>query len=106
MEMLEKMQVPVTMVCSEISSLECSPVGLNKAVGLRTLCQELGITMDELIMVGDADNDVAALEAAGLGIAMANANEQAKKASQVQVADNNHSGCAEAIEQYLLGEEA
>lgn len=105
-EILEKMQLPLTMVCSENSALECSPLNLNKAVGLRTLCRELGITMEELIMVGDADNDVAALEAAGLGVAMANANEQAKKVSQVQVADNNHSGCAEAIERYLLGEES
>lgn len=104
MALLEKMQVPATVVCSEISSLECSPLGLNKAVGLRTLCKELGITMEQVIMVGDADNDLAAIEAVGLAVAMGNANERIKAASHVQVADNNHSGCAEAIERFLLEE--
>ena len=104
MAILEKMDVPAAIVCSEIASLECSPLGLNKAVGLQTLCRELGITMEKVIMVGDADNDLAAIEAAGLAVAMGNANERIKAASHVQVADNNHSGCAEAIEQYVLAQ--
>lgn len=95
--------LPLTMVCSEIASLECSPLGLNKAVGLRRLCQELGITMEEVIMVGDANNDIAALEAVGLAVAMGNANEQVKAVSDVVVSDNNHFGCVEAIERFLLG---
>ena len=102
LELLERMEVPATMVFSEIASLECSPLGLNKAVGLQTLCKELGITMEQVIMVGDADNDLAAMEAAGLAVAMGNANERILAAGHVQVADNNHSGCAEAIERFLL----
>lgn len=101
-ELLKQMGVPVTMVFSEIASLECSPLGLSKAVGLRTLCGELGVTMEQVIMVGDADNDLEAMEAVGLAVAMGNANDHVRAVSQVQVADNNHSGCAEAIETYLL----
>lgn len=104
-ERLKKMEIPATMVYSEISSLECSPLGLSKAVGLETLCEKLGITMEEVIMVGDADNDLEALKAVGLAVAMGNANERVKAASHVQVADNNHNGCAEAIERFLLGTE-
>lgn len=103
LELLSQMQLPLTMVFSEITALECSPLGLSKATGLRRLCQELGITMEEVIMVGDADNDLEAMKAVGLAVAMGNANDQVRAASQVQVADNNHSGCAEAIEKYLLG---
>ena len=56
-------------------------------------------------MVGDADNDLGGLRTAGLAVAMGNANDHVKAVCQVQVADNNHDGCAEAIEKYLLGEE-
>lgn len=103
LELLKARDIRLTMVCAETTSLECSPLGVNKAVGLRKLCRELGITMEQVIMVGDANNDLAALEAAGLAVAMGNANEQVKAVSQVQVADNNHSGCAQAIERFLLG---
>lgn len=105
LELMKDKDIPLTMVCSETTSLECSALGVNKAVGLQKLCQELGITMKEVIMVGDANNDLAALEAVGLAVAMGNANERVKAVSHVQVADNNHSGCAEAIERFLLGEE-
>lgn len=43
------------------------------------------------------------LRAAGLGVAMGNANENAHAASDVTVADNDHDGCAEAIHRFLLG---
>ena len=41
----------------------------------------------------------------GLAVAMGNANEHVKKVCAVQVADNNHGGCAQAIRRYLLGED-
>lgn len=104
-KMLEEKRPFLTMVDSEISSLECTLFGVDKAVGLRALCETLRITMEQVIMVGDADNDCAALEAAGLAVAVGNANEKVKAICDVQVADNNHDGCAEAIERYLLGEQ-
>ena len=52
--------------------------------------------------MGDADNDLAMLRAAGLGVAMGNAIPTAVEAADVQVADNDHGGCAEAVRRYLL----
>lgn len=98
----EEKGLPLTMVDSEIASLEFSPKGLSKAVGLQALCEKLAIPMEEVIMVGDADNDIEALKAAGLAVAMGNANERVKAVSQVQVADNDHCGCAEAIERFFF----
>lgn len=102
---LQEAGLQLTMVYSEISSLECSPLGLSKASGLRALCEVLDIGMDQVIMVGDADNDLEALKAAGLAVAMGNANEAVKAVCDAQVADNNHDGCAQAIEHYMLGED-
>lgn len=101
-KILTDLQLPVTLVYSETASLECSAPDISKAVGLRSLCRILNITMDQVIMVGDANNDRTALEAAGLAVAMGNAHPWIKEICDVQVADNNHDGCAEAIEKYLL----
>lgn len=102
LKLLKDAGVALTIVYSEISSLECSPLGLSKAVGLKLLCQVLGISMDEVIMVGDAPNDLEALKAAGLAVAMGNAKDEVKAVCNVEVADNNHDGCAEAIHRWLL----
>lgn len=96
-ETLKAQNLEAELVYSEITSLETSPKGLSKAQALRSLCEIMDITLEEVVMVGDADNDLAALKVAGLPIAMGNANEHVKEVSRIQVADNNHDGCAQAI---------
>ena len=45
-----------------------------------------------------------AIATAGLGVAMANAIDKVKEIADVVLEnDCDHSGCAEAIEKYLLG---
>ncbi len=97
--------LPLEIIDSETSSLEFSPSGVNKGTGLIGLAEHLGITREATICVGDADNDLPMLRAAGLAVAMGNANAHARAAADVIVADNDHDGCAEAIRRYLLGSE-
>ena len=94
--------VEIEMADNLTGSLECTPKGLNKAVGAEALCRHLGIDMSEVIAVGDSDNDLPLLAAAGLSVAMGNANGNVKAAADVVVRDNDHDGCAEAIERFLL----
>lgn len=101
-QLLMEQNLPLTLVYSEYASLECTAPDISKVIGLQSLCKILNITMEDVIMVGDADNDRTALEGAGLAIAMKNANPQIKEICDVIVSDNNHDGCAEAIEKYLL----
>lgn len=79
------------------SSLECSAPGVHKGSGLARLCSLLGISLQESIAVGDADNDIPALQTAGLGVAMGNAPAHVKAAADRIVSDQDHGGCAEAI---------
>ena len=95
--------VPAQKTYAEQSSLEISPQGITKGQGLIELCGILGIPAECSIAVGDADNDIPMLRAAGLGIAVGNANEHVLAAAGAVVADNDHDGCAEAIRSYLLG---
>lgn len=92
----------VELADAETTSLEVSAKGIDKGIGLEKLCEYLKISLGETIVVGDADNDLKALEKAGLAVAMENANENVKKLAHVSVADNDHDGCVEVIENYLL----
>ena len=55
---------------SEATGLEMNAKGVDKGTGLKQLCHHLGISIEETIVVGDADNDKEALEVAGLSIAI------------------------------------
>ncbi len=90
------------MALSEISNLELTPPGTDKGAGLSRLASQLQIPLAEVIAVGDADNDIPMLTAAGLSVAMGNAGEGIQDLCKVTVADNDHDGCAEAIREYLL----
>lgn len=90
------------MVDANVSVLEFSPRGVSKGSGLKKLAQIMGISTDEIIMAGDAPNDIAGLKEAGFAVAMGNASEEVKAVCDTVVADNNHDGCAEAIRRFLL----
>ena len=92
----------VSKACVEISSLELSPKGIHKGIGLTHLCQQLNISLEQTIAVGDSYNDKDIMETAGLAIAMGNAIEEIKAAADVIVSDCNHDGVKEAIEKYLF----
>lgn len=99
-EKLKDMEL--VMADAERTSVEISANGTTKGTGLAQLCKYLGITMDEVIAVGDADNDMDVLSKAGLSIAMGNANEKVKSICDVVVSDCDSNGCVEVIEKYLL----
>ena len=55
----------------------------------------------ETVAVGDADNDLDVLRAAGLAVAMGNANEHVKEVCDVVVSDNDHDGIVEVIDRFF-----
>jgi len=93
------------MVETEYGVLECSVAGMSKRVGMEKLCEYIQIPVENVIAVGDSDNDVELLKYVGLPVAMGNANEHVKQVCKVMVSDCDHDGCAEAIYRYLLNEE-
>ena len=84
--------------------LEFNAPGINKGEGLLALAEHLGIAPGETMAIGDNSNDVPMIRAAGLGVAVANASEEARAAAgYVCDDDNNAGGVAEAIERFVLG---
>jgi HAD superfamily hydrolase (TIGR01484 family) len=85
-------------------NLEINPFGVSKASGMHDVCELLGIEMSEVIAMGDSLNDMAMIKAAGLGVAMGNAQEEVKEAADVITATNHENGVAHIIRKYILEE--
>jgi Cof subfamily protein (haloacid dehalogenase superfamily) len=58
--------------------IELRPAGSNKAVALAWTAQHLGVTPEQVLTVGDNDNDVEMLEWAGVGVAVCTASDAAR----------------------------
>ena len=58
--------------------LELLPVAATKGTALAHLAEHLGVSLDRVVAVGDHDNDLEMVEAAGLGVAMAHAPESVR----------------------------
>ena len=58
--------------------LELLPVASTKGAALAHLAAHLGVSLDRVVAVGDHDNDLEMVEAAGLGVAMAHAPESVR----------------------------
>lgn len=74
----------------------------DKGVGLKALAKHLNVKQEEVIAMGDAGNDLAMIEYAGLGVAMGNATEEVKKAADYVTLSNEEDGVAAVIKKYVL----
>lgn len=82
--------------------LEFMPKGITKAYGISLLAKDLGIRAEEIMTLGDEENDLPMIEYAGLGVAMANAIPLVKEAADVVTDTNDQDGVAKAVEKYIL----
>jgi len=76
-----------------------------KGHALRFLADYYGIPMEETIAVGDAWNDREMIEAAGLGVAMANAVPGLKELADYVTLSNNEDGVKHVLEKFVLAGE-
>lgn len=83
-------------------NIEINASGVNKGVTLIELGNMLGIGPEEIMACGDRDNDIAMLKAAGLGVAMGNAEDEVKAAADYITLSNEEEGAAKAIERFVL----
>ena len=94
---------PETAVTSSVPfNIEINSREADKGRALAALCAVLGIDRKDTMAFGDGSNDITMLRAAGLGIAMANADEDVKRAAAYITGSNNDAGVAAAIEKFAL----
>lgn len=86
---------------SEPFFLEIMPQNIDKAKSLQRLLNALGLTQEQMICCGDGFNDVSMIEFAGLGVAMANAQEIVKQSADYITSSNNEDGIVAVIEKFI-----
>jgi len=75
---------------------------VSKGKALSALASHLGISMAEVMAVGDGTNDIPLLSSVGLAIAMENAPDEVKAVAHYITYDIDHNGLAAAVNKFLL----
>ncbi|MDO4343990.1 MAG: Cof-type HAD-IIB family hydrolase [Eubacteriales bacterium] len=82
--------------------LEMVPKGFHKGTGIARVCELLHLDMADTFAFGDSANDVGMLQAAGVGVAMGNGSDAAKKAADYVTADLYKDGIWKACRHFEL----
>ena len=100
-EMAERFpEIKVT--ASTWNNLELNISTAHKGNALRRFAEHLGLTLGNCMAFGDGMNDLTMVEAAGVGVAMANAEPPVKAAAQIVTVSNDEDGVAAVLEKELL----
>lgn len=91
-----------TLVKSANHYLEILDKRVSKGNSVRHLAEQLGINAEEVLAVGDHENDLTMLAWAGYGVAMGNAIDAVKEQAAYHTASNREDGVAKAIQQWAL----
>ncbi len=83
------------------NNFEIMPKGVNKGRALRELAHVMGISMDEIMAVGDSDNDTDMLRCVGMPVVMANGDDAVKQLAKYITDTNDNDGVAKAIYKFV-----
>ena len=86
------------------SILTLTSTGADKGAALAVACKELDIHPNQVVAVGDAENDVEMFRVAGTSFAMGQASDMVKAAATHVTAANDDDGVAQAIDRVLAGD--
>ena len=82
--------------------IDINAKGVSKGSAVKTIGKLCGVSVNEIICVGDAGNDIPMLEVAGFPIAVANAQDNVKQICKEVVVDNNNDAIKYIIEKYCI----
>ena len=93
----------IKVTASTWNNLELNIASAHKGNALKRLAEHLGLTLANCMALGDGMNDLTMIEAAGLGVAMANAHPRVRAAADQVTHSNDEDGVAYAIRENLVG---
>ncbi len=89
--------MPVQILKPWKTDLEITHIQADKWLALKDLAERLGISPEEIMTLGDGDNDRPMLRGAGYSVAMGNAPDFVKETADFCTLDNENDGAAAAI---------
>ena len=90
-------------VDSSRHNIEITRKGVSKGKAVAILASFYELKREEIITIGDSENDLSMIEYAGLGIAMGNATDMVKGKADYITDSNDNEGVANAINKFVLG---
>lgn len=96
-EKLNKFEV----VCSNEYNFEIMKKNTTKGLAVQNLAKILNIEPQEIMCLGDGENDLSMLEIAEISVAMGNAPDYVKERAKFVTDSNNNSGVAKAIYKFI-----
>lgn len=98
---LNKMFSEIEIIELDPLRLDIVPAGCSKLSGLAYLGRQLGIGLQEMVVIGDSLDDIPMIEAAGLGVAMGNAEFPVKRAADWITRSENEHGVAYMVKEHF-----
>ena len=87
---------------SSQNSFDLTNIETTKGTGLQHLAEIWGVPREEILAIGNDENDIPMFKAAGVGVAVANSNPDAIAAADWVAPDVRRGGVAEAIRRFAL----
>jgi len=99
----QQQHLPFSMVSSSLNNVEVMVEGKNKGTGIKEFLNELKISADDILAVGDSYNDESMFKLAGYTVAMKNAPDEIKAmADEVTEYTNDEEGLYHYLKKLLL----
>ncbi|EGT3616526.1 HAD family phosphatase [Clostridium perfringens] len=83
-------------------ALEVNNKGVSKGRAVKALAKEYNISREEVICIGDNENDLSMITYAGLGVAMGNSIDSLKEKADYVTESNDKNGVAKVIYEFVL----
>jgi Cof subfamily protein (haloacid dehalogenase superfamily) len=92
----------VTVVRSDPDLIQIMDRHVSKAAALERVAEHYGVSMQNVMAIGDAPNDIPMLDVAGVSVAMDNARPEVKSIADWVAPSNNDHGVHAALRRYGL----
>jgi Cof subfamily protein (haloacid dehalogenase superfamily) len=89
-------------VSSMYNNVEIMKKGVSKGRAVEVLAGFYNLRREEVMCIGDNENDISMLRYAGMGVAMGNGEDFVKEVADYITDTNNNEGVAKAIERFIL----
>lgn len=105
LEMERRFSPSLSIMRTHVWLVEATAPGVHKGSGLLKLCAMLDVDPQRVLAIGDSENDIPMLEAAGFGVAMGNATESLKAIADWIAPPIEQDGAAFALRRWVLGQD-
>lgn len=94
---MKKYDEYIDIVSSYWNNIEIVAKGVSKGAGVKFFAEKFDYEIENIMCIGDEENDESMLKVAGFPVAMGNASENMKKIAKYITSSNDNEGMSEAI---------